>query len=143
MPVRRGIGTSAVADAARSFSSALPVPDRGGALPDNGSRPTSPRVREAAEDLGLRAVRAAARLVGGLAVGGLTLSVAVAWAGAEAARAVRTRAVRHRGRTAAAATRTPPAAPGACVWCGHLHERHPVLVHADRLAVRFYETITG
>lgn len=82
--------------------------------------------------VGLRLVRAWARLVGAVVVGGLTASVAVAWAGAELGRAVRGRRRRS----------TPGRRPG-CVWCGYRHTRHPVRVHADDLAVRLYERVTA
>jgi hypothetical protein len=83
--------------------------------------------------VGLRTVRAGARLVGALVVAGLTASVAVAWVGAEIGRAVRDGRRRSSG---------PGRRPG-CVWCGYRHTRHPVRVHADDLAVRIYERVTA
>ncbi|MCE0763731.1 hypothetical protein LWC35_12555 [Pseudonocardia kujensis] len=82
--------------------------------------------------VGLRLVRAWARLVGALVVGGLTASVAVAWVGAEIARAVRGE------RRRSGAGRRP-----GCVWCGYRHTRHPVRVHADDLAARVSERVAA
>lgn len=87
--------------------------------------------------VGLRAIRVAARMVGPLIVGGVQVSVALAWAWAETCRALRTLR-RPDGAAVSAAT------PGrGCVWCGYGHTRHAVRVHSDEVALRLSERITA